>query len=182
MPALAAFDRWLLPPGTLFGDTSKWWGDPAPRRQPHEGVDLCWYRQRGGKTARLAPGTRVPALAAGRVVRIVEDFLGHSVFVAQGRSNDGRLLLSVYGHVEPAREEGEEILKGGLLAAVAPSRSGRVPPHLHLSLVLLPPAFPFADLDWPLLHASYAASFCDPLPLLGCPWEQVPAPPDGASF
>ncbi|MDA8164549.1 MAG: hypothetical protein M0017_05920 [Desulfobacteraceae bacterium] len=180
-PALAAFDRWLLPPGTLFGDLREWWSGLRPRRRPHEGVDLCWYRRQNGQAARVAPGTKVPALAPGRVVRVVGDFLSHSVFVAHRAEEAGGTLVVVYGHVEPALATGEEIGEGGLLATLARPASGRVPPHLHLSLVLLPAGFSLARLDWDLLHASPAASFRDPLPLLGCPWEKVPAPPAEAS-
>jgi hypothetical protein len=177
-PSLAEFDRFLLPPGAGFGDLRQWWDD-RPRRIPHEGVDLCWYRKRGGEIARLLPGTRLPAMATCRVVRIVEDFLGHSIFVIHKGQDAGRIPLSVYGHATSSLKPGEEVREGGLLATIAQpgSGSGLVLPHIHLSMVWLPAAFPFDRLDWRLLHAFPEASFCDPLPLLSCPWEEIPAPP-----
>lgn len=177
-PVLAEFDRFLLPPGTRFGDRRQWWDDCA-RPRPHEGIDLFWYRKCGGEIGRLGPGTRVPALAAGRVVRIVEDFLGHSIFVAHEAEQGGRILLTVYGHLAPSLAAGEEVREGGLLAEVARPRSDRVPPHLHLSTVRLPAAFPLGRLDWRLLQTSPEADFYDPLSLLSCPWEEITALPPG---
>ena len=83
------FSHWLFHPGMFFLDENKWWGDGGRRRVPHEGVDLCFYRTAGAENRRLAPRTRIPAMADGRVLAIIDDFLGKSIILHHPRLGNG---------------------------------------------------------------------------------------------
>ena len=71
------FKEWVFCPGMLFNSTDKWWGDQGKRDKPHEGLDLCLYKDRKDTILRLGEKAKVPAIYDGRVVRIVDDFLGN---------------------------------------------------------------------------------------------------------
>jgi len=40
------FESWIFCLGMLFNSPDKWWGDHGSRDYPHEGIDLCLYRDR----------------------------------------------------------------------------------------------------------------------------------------
>ena len=65
----------------LFNSTDKWWGDQGKRDKPHEGLDLCLYKDREDKILRLGENAKVPVIYDGIVVGIVDDFLGKSVII-----------------------------------------------------------------------------------------------------
>ena len=75
------FKGWVFCPGMLFNSTDKWWGDQGKRDKPHEGLDLCLYKDREDKILRLGEKAKVPVIYDGIVVRIVDDFLGKSVII-----------------------------------------------------------------------------------------------------
>jgi murein DD-endopeptidase MepM/ murein hydrolase activator NlpD len=167
----AGFAAWELLPGMRFGERAAWWRDGADRGSPHEGLDLRLYRNRDGRLLPLVPGSRVPAVYAGEVVSIVEDFLGSSVFLAHAELDErGRRLHTVYGHVAPrpglavgcALSEGDQV---GTVADAAGRRTA-VPPHLHLTLALIAREGGPATLDWAALRDPARALLLDPLPLL----------------
>ena len=85
------FKEWVFCPGMLFNSTDKWWGDQGKRDKPHEGLDLCLYKDREDKILRLGEKAKVPVIYDGIVVGIVDDFLGKSVIIehliSDGRNN-----------------------------------------------------------------------------------------------
>ncbi|MFC2059620.1 hypothetical protein ACFLTZ_00815 [Chloroflexota bacterium] len=48
------------------------------RARPHEGLDLCVYRTEKGDIRYLDEKTKVPVILKGRIVKVVDDFLGES--------------------------------------------------------------------------------------------------------
>lgn len=58
-----------------------WWGDCGERDNPHEGLDLCLYRNMEDDILRLDEKTNIPAMSDGVVVKIINDFLGRSVIL-----------------------------------------------------------------------------------------------------
>jgi hypothetical protein len=169
-PHLDDFCHFLLEPGMLYGAPRKWWGDGGLRQRHHEGVNFQGYLNGAGQPGLLEPGILVPVLAAGRVVRIVADFLGHSIFVIHElKDGSGRIFLSVYGHVDPLLSQEDKVAAGEILAAIARPQIPAAPPHLHLSTAWLPADFPLKRLAWQTLHAEPGVIFLDPLLLLDCP-------------
>src|SRR3989339_1498275 len=75
------FKGWVFYPGMLFNAKDKWWGDQGKRDKPHEGLDLCLYRDQQDRVFRLDEKTKIPALYDGLVVRIFDDFIGKSVMM-----------------------------------------------------------------------------------------------------
>ena len=170
---VAGFAAWEYLPGMRFAERGAWWRGGADRGGPHEGLDLCWYRTADGRRLGLGAGARVPAICAGEVVSVVDDFLGVSLFVAHGhRDSRGWLLHTIYGHLAPAPglAPGSRLVDGAAVGAVADTsgRSVPVPPHVHISVALVAGGRPgAARLDWAALRDPDRALLLDPLPLIG---------------
>lgn len=162
---------WEFLPGMRFGDLEAWWRVGAPRQSPHEGLDILWRRAADGSKSQLAPGARVPALWAGKVVAIVPDFLGCSLFVAHARADgEGRRLHSIFGHIQASADlvPGSAIGENDEVGRLAQPPSGRiaVPAHLHLTVAWVAPAGPESRLGWALLRDRSRAVLLDPLPVV----------------
>jgi len=164
----AGFAAWEFLPGMRFGERAAWWRDGGERGDPHEGLDLCWFRTRDGRRSSLAAGASVPTIWAGEVVAAVDDFLGISVFVAHERHDArGWRLHSIYGHIRlrtglaPGSALNDEDTVG-TIAAVA-GRKSAPPPHLHLTLALIDPEGGPARLDWNAIGDKSRVCLLDPM-------------------
>jgi hypothetical protein len=112
--------HWVLRPGMLFGAAGKWWGDGGKRIAPHEGLDLCFYRDQAHEIHRLHPGIRIPAMYEGTVVRMLDDFLGRTVVIAHRLPEVDITCYTIYGHTVPREglhvdrlvREGEVVARG----------------------------------------------------------------------
>lgn len=164
----AGFAGWEFLPGMRFRERAAWWGEGSDRGVPHEGLDLLWYRRHDGRRRSLDAGARVPAVYPGRVVALVDDFLGRSVFVAHECGDGrGRRLHTVCGHLLPAAELGVGSLvgEGDLIGTIAES-SGTAPPHLHVTVALIDRTGGPGQLDWSVLQDATKVLLLDPQPLL----------------
>lgn len=161
------FCGWRWRSGMLFGDATTWWGEEAPRPQPHEGLDLCTLVDGDGASALLTAGHLIPALFSGKVVAVFADFLGQSIVVAHRKRQGKGRLHSVYAHVEaePGVAIGRCCRAGEIIARIAPSSKPGLPAHLHLSVFWLTGALP-AAMSWSLMHDSPAIQLCDPMPFI----------------
>ncbi len=77
----SGFQEWFFYPGMLFNAMNKWWGNQGKRDRPHEGLDLCFYKNRKGRILQLDESTKIPVLYDGVVVQVINDFIGKSVMV-----------------------------------------------------------------------------------------------------
>lgn len=159
------FRAWLFVNGMGFQDRDNWW-DSGLRPSRHEGLDLVYYQTETGRLGWLSPGHSIPAAYPGKVVKILDDFLGKSIFLAHEIfDTQGRQLYSVYGHTAPRAglQERLEIEAGAALAQIAPAIPGqKVLPHLHLTLTLLPPSLSQDALNWQLLASDREVVLIDP--------------------
>ncbi len=167
-PRLNGFKHWLFHPGMLFQSRQQWWGKEKPRSRPHEGLDLCWFQDVDGYRQSLDHTTAVPIPFPGMVVKISDDFLGQSIFVAHDIFPDeGRRLYTALGHTTPRTglAVGQKMLEGEIIATVsAPvNRKTTVTPHLHITLALIPNSKPAAQLTWDNLGAEPTITLLDPL-------------------
>lgn len=166
------FSTWLFYPGMFFGDRNKWWGDGGKRSAPHEGVDLCFYRTSMGEQLRLDPASRIPAVAGGKVLRIIDDFLGKSIFIAQTDPTAGSChIYTIYGHTRPlpGLAAGSTVGPGEMIASLSESgRPGGPGPHLHLSLALISDNLPPERVTWARLSDPRLAVFLDPIGFIIC--------------
>ena len=170
---IPGFRGWGFQPGMLFDAMDAWWGDRGRRTTPHEGLDLRLYVDRKGESHALGGGFRIPAIYEGQVVKVGDDFLGKSIYIRHAlRDDSDNVLFSIYGHTEPA--EGIDIdlaVAGGDVVACVANTSSKdaAPPHLHVSVVWVPPSLPVADLTWATIGARKQVKPVDPLAFLGLP-------------
>lgn len=179
LPSGAVF---LFHPGMLFGSRERWWGNPAPRPTPHEGLDLWRWEDEAAQVYTLPVTFRVPALLPGVVARLIPDFLGLTVCLRHEPGQGEACLYSLLGHLRPRHDlrQGSPVAAGDVLGTLAaPPRPTRVPPHLHLTLACLPPAREAELLDWGVLGRHPAVQLVDPLPWFRLPHRltrEVPLP------
>lgn len=173
--------EWLFHPGMLFGERDIWWGNRGTRVTPHEGIDLCFYRSSSGPVETLPADTQVPVLYDGQVARIVDDFLGKTIFVRHTRYEEkDRELYSIYGHVTPrgALSPGAILRAGDIICSLATrrERTSAPPPHLHLSTALISKTLPPEKLDWNFAGSEEIIFFVDPMTLVDCAYAILTIP------
>lgn len=166
------FSRWFFFSGMLFGGTEKWWGTGGTRTVPHEGLDICYYKNTQGEMFTLKENARVPVMFDGVVSHISDDdFLGKSIFVRHEIQDcDSKILHSVYAHSIPGNliEKNTRLSQGDVLGTIADVRSRKLllPGHLHLSMVWLPDGYPLELLTWKNLATSTHVRLVDPFDYL----------------
>ena len=167
------FISWVFHPDMLFGARQNWWGAKKPRPRPHEGIDLCLYRDGRDKIINLNEGVGVPAAHEGRVVKVIDDFLGRSIFMEHRfpEINPG-VFLTFYGHTLPADGiiPGCSVKQGQLIATVAPPKNS-VPPHLHVTAAWSSNSPAYDTLDWSNISDPERLQLLDPLQILGGLYE-----------
>jgi hypothetical protein len=114
----------------------------------------------------------VPVVLPGRVVSVVVDFLGCSLFVEHDLlDRQQRRLHTVLGHITPRRglEVGSPVRAGDAAGAIADAagRKTAVPPHLHVTVAMIARAGGPARLDWDAMRDRSRVLLLDPLPLIG---------------
>jgi len=141
------FKEWIFYPGMLFNAVEKWWGNHGKRDKPHEGLDLCLYRDRWGNKRQLDEKTKIPAIYDGTVVGIVNDFLGKSVIIEHDLTDsDDNRLCTIYGHINPHKglNVGRIVKEGDIIATLA-----------------------YDKFDWETIGALNTLIFTDPMYVIG---------------
>jgi murein DD-endopeptidase MepM/ murein hydrolase activator NlpD len=165
------FQGWAFCIGMLFQSTDKWWGDQKKRDKPHEGLDLCLYKNQDGTIVRLEEKAKVPVIYDGMVVGIIDDFLGKSIIVehlfADGNNNR---LCTIYGHttLQDHLHVGKTVKQGDIIATLADSSRFKINilPHLHISLGWVPESIPYDRLDWKNLGDPNTVALMDPMQII----------------
>lgn len=166
------FSRFIFYPGMLFGSTEKWWGAGGSRPSAHEGLDLCFFETRDRRRYRLDETVRIPAAVSGRIIRIMDDFLGRTVVVESRCRPAAAPFYTFYAHIRPDMElrEGDALSAGTAFAAIAQIRSPKVPlpPHIHITMAAAAAMPPVDTLSWPVMNRLDRSVFSDPLDVLSC--------------
>jgi hypothetical protein len=170
------FEEWVLHPGMLFGSYYKWWGNPKKRTKPHEGVDLCYYRTSKGEIRHLDERTKVPVIFKGQIVKVIEDFLGSSIFFRHSNfESKGSQLHTIYGHIKlcDRMKSGEILSEGNIIGTIADARErGKsIPSHLHISMAWIPNTLNSEDLSWRIFNTLDNVVLLDPLSIIKCPYS-----------
>jgi hypothetical protein len=177
------FYKWAFYPGMLFLSRETWWEGTARRDRPHEGVDFCYYRDRGGRIHPLADTPlAIPVLYGGTVVHLVDDYIGTSLFVLHDiHDRHGYQLYTIYGHTDPAEgvKRGVAVEEGMIIATVADAgkKKAKMSSHLHLSIAWISPAYSHEQLDWKILTDQSTALLVDPLQVINNTCTVMPYPP-----
>ena len=172
------FERWVFLPGMLFGSLDRWWGAGGGRESPHEGLDICYYRTAEDTICHLGEHVHVPVMFGGRMMRIIDDFLGRSMFVMhESVSRDCDHLYTVYGHTTPNLNihAGVAVNEGEILGTIAAAngRGHSIASHLHVSVAWVADTLLAEELDWTMMSDRTKASLVDPLSLIRCPYAVV---------
>lgn len=172
------FDNWIFCPGMLFNSPEKWWGDHGRRDYPHEGVDLCLYRDRSKRILRLDEKSRIPVMNDGVVKAIFTDYLGKAVIIEhETLESENERFLSVYAHTKPRADVkiGVMVKKGDIIANIAgTSRSkANIIPHLHFSLGLPSPSLSYDTFVWNIMRDPDMVTLLDPLEVIDWPYQQL---------
>lgn len=167
----AGFQEWIFYPGMLFNAMDKWWSNQGKRQRPHEGLDLCLYRDRENKILRLNEKTKIPVLYDGVVVRVMDDFIARSVMVEHRLSKgDHSRFCTLYGHTNVVRDlHTDSIVKAGdILATLAQPNKAQtnILPHLHISVGWIFDKISYENLDWEIMSTSKALEWLDPLQVI----------------
>ncbi len=167
----SGFKEWIFYPGMLFQAVDKWWGNRGKRERPHEGLDLCFYKDREDRILRLGEKTKIPVLYDGFVVRVMDDFIGKSIIVEHPpHKNEYLTFCTIYGHTNPDRDlkVGQTVKEGEILATLArPTKSQRnVPPHLHLSIGWVVEKISYQNLYWETMSMTRTFKWIDPIQVI----------------
>ena len=141
----------------LFNAQDKWWGDGGRRASPHEGIDICLYRDSSGAIQFIPKAARIPVIYAGQVKRILDDYLGSTLYLAHEiYDSRGNQCYTIYGHVAPGAgiAPGDSIRDGEIVAAIADTEDRKINilPHVHISVAWIPENFPSEQLNWSMLN------------------------------
>ena len=159
------FKTWLLKPGMRFGDPDKWWASEKPRPTLHEGLDLTAFLDNANGEYQLTKNTIVPPLYRGRLVNIIDDFLGQTVIVNHEIVNlKGESLHGFYSHLSPTDKlkAGSIVNETESLGTIA-AGNHFCPAHLHISTVWISGDFLIGELSWPDFARQKGFQPCDPL-------------------
>jgi murein DD-endopeptidase MepM/ murein hydrolase activator NlpD len=172
------FETWLFCPGMLFNSLQKWWGDHGRRDFPHEGIDLCLYRDRSKRTLRLDEKSRIPVMHDGVVKAIFTDYLGKAVIIEHETSeSETGSFLSVYAHTKPRVNVkiGVMVKEGDFIANIADTRRSKanIIPHLHFSLGLPSPSLSYNPFVWNMMRNPDMITLLDPLEAIDWPHQQL---------
>jgi len=176
------FCEWIFYPGMLFLSRDRWWGHGGLRDRPHEGVDLCFYRDREGRINHILDTPRaIPVLYEGTVVHVVEDYIGTTLFVLHDIYDaKGNQLYTIYGHTDPSEEmrSGVPVKEGTIIATIADAgkKKAKMSSHLHLSIAWILPDYPPEQLDWKSLADHDTALLVNPLPVIDCTYTVLQYP------
>ncbi|UCF92377.1 MAG: M23 family metallopeptidase, partial [Desulfobacterales bacterium] len=174
------FERWIFCQGMLFQSTDKWWGDHGRRDYPHEGIDLCLFRDRGGKIRRMDETTRIPVMHAGVVKAMFKDYLGQAVIIEHAHAGcDRGRFISFYAHTKPRSEiqVGTLVKEGDIIATLADTRHSKanILPHLHFSLGLPSESFAYDRFVWNTLRNPEMIILLDPLAIIDGRYQTLDA-------
>jgi murein DD-endopeptidase MepM/ murein hydrolase activator NlpD len=170
------FDEWVFCPGMLFNAGHKWWGDRATREKSHEGLDLLLYRNNKGEFLHLGERAKVPSLYDGTVVRVIDDFLGKSIFMEHSMQ-ENRKLITAFGHIRPVNgiETGKEVKEGDIIANITDvcDNEIKIAPHLHMNEGWISGNIEYESLEWSAIGTSDMITLVDPLEIIGGDSDQL---------
>ena len=173
-----SFEHWIFCRGMLFNSPEKWWGDHGRRDYPHEGIDLCLYRDRFKRIQRIDENTRLPVMHDGVVKAMFKDYLGKTLVIEHENSNDNNsTFISLYAHTKPSPgiDVGRPVKEGDIVATIGETGKARsrILPHLHFSLGLPTRSLSYEGFIWNTIRAPELITLLDPLPVIDWPYQTL---------
>jgi murein DD-endopeptidase MepM/ murein hydrolase activator NlpD len=176
----SGFECWIFCHGMLFNSPDKWWGDHGLRDYPHEGIDLCLYRDRVNRIRCMNEKTRIPVMQDGVVKAMFKDYLGKAVIIEHEHSgSDTGRFISFYAHTNPLSEieDGVVVKEGDVIATLADTSNSKsnIIPHLHFSLGLPSKSFSYDGFMWNTIRKPEVLTLLDPLAVIDWPYQALDA-------
>jgi murein DD-endopeptidase MepM/ murein hydrolase activator NlpD len=174
----SGFEGWIFCQGMLFNSPDKWWGDHGRRDYPHEGIDLCLYKDRSRRVRRIDKNIRIPVMHDGVVKAMFKDYLGKAVIIEHKScdSDTGR-FMSVYAHTNPCAEieVGMILKRGDIIASLGDTSHSKshIIPHLHFSLGRPAKYFSYDGFVWNTMRTPEMIILLDPLPVIDWPYQTL---------
>lgn len=167
------FEKWVFYPGMLFDSLDTWWGEGGNRAKRHEGIDICFFKDKSGRNYRLDHSALISVIHNGQVIKIDDDYIGQSVFVSHDiYDSNGSQLHSIYGHTKPYSKIniGSTVRAGDLIAAIADvkNKKAKMLPHVHFSIAWIPQQLPYEKLNWKTLGNPQIVTLVNPLDMIIC--------------
>jgi len=174
----SGFERWIFCHGMLFNSPDKWWGDHGLRDYPHEGIDLCLYKDQVNSIRRINEKTRIPVMQDGVVKAMFKDYLGKALIIEHVHSgNDTIRFISFYAHTNPRPEikDGVVVKEGDVIATLADTSNSKsnIIPHLHFSLGLPSKSFSYDGFVWNTIRKPEMITLLDPLAIIDWPYQML---------
>lgn len=89
------FKGWVFYSGMLFKSKPIWWEKVGKRKHLHEGLDIYFFRNENSEIRRIDSRFKIPVFYTGEVMRIIDDFLGETIFARHGICKDKKRLYSM---------------------------------------------------------------------------------------
>ena len=174
----SGFERWIFCQGMLFNSQDKWWGDHGRRDFPHEGIDLCLYKDRSHRIRRIDKEIRIPVMHDGVVKAMFKDYLGKAVIIEHKNTDiDTERFISVYAHTNPysAINVGMIVKEGDIIASLGDTSKSKshIIPHLHFSLGRPSKSFSYDGIVWNTIRTPEMITLLDPLPVIDWPYQTL---------
>ncbi|MCP3924623.1 MAG: hypothetical protein GY714_18770 [Desulfobacterales bacterium] len=150
--------EWYFKDGMNFRDNTLWWGECKKRTASHEGIDFGYVIGDDG-ICNINEDFIVSNFLDGSIIKVIDDFIGKSVFVKHEIFNESKELFSIFGHVKTQLEEGPI---GSFDNIGTISTRKNIPVHFHYSLVWIPEKTSFDLLAWDKLNSNESVLFIDP--------------------
>ena len=171
-------ERWIFCRGMRFNSPDKWWGDHGRRDFPHEGIDLCLYRDNSRKIRRLDENTRIPVMHNGVVKAMFRDYLGQAVVIEHEYADiNSECFISVYAHTQPraAIGVGTIVKEGDIIANLADTSHSKanILPHLHFSLGIPSKSLSYDGFFWNIIRRPEMVTLLDPLAVIDWPYQDA---------
>lgn len=177
------FDQFVFFQGMLFNSFETWWEKNNVRKFSHEGVDLCFFMNGCKGKYRLDESVQIPLMYTGKIVCLMDDFLGKTIIVRHPVDNtDEPAFFSFYAHMKPreSMKVGDVFKEGEIIGTIADVSNISTPlaSHLHLSMAweeMLPPV---SRLNWEVINRADRSAFIDPLEPLNITYSVLDENPD----
>lgn len=174
----SGFESWVFCHGMLFNSPDKWWGDHGLRDYPHEGIDLCLYRDRMNRICRINEKTRIPVIQDGVVKAMFKDYLGKAVIIEHEHSgSDTGRFISFYAHTNPRSEieDGVIVKEGDVIATIADTNNSKsnILAHLHFSIGIPSKSFSYVGFVWNTIRNPEMITLLDPLAAIDKPYQVI---------
>ena len=172
------FECWVFCCGMLFNSPDKWWGDHGRRDFPHEGIDLCLYRDRSRRIRRLDKEIRIPVMHDGVVKAMFKGYLGETVVIEhENPVGDAGVFISLYAHTNPRSDIaiGVIVKEGEIIATVGDTAKSKsqIIPHLHFSLGQPSDSFSYEGFVWNTIRAPEMITLLNPLAVIDWPYQAL---------